>query len=415
MVTGRVRSLRALDPQELPMDTSADDPWTGAGPESPAGTGRDLGAESGRDPGAGTGPGPWAGAGLDPLAGRILDHLVHHPVSGTAAVAAAVAAPAAAVGRALRSLEAERLVIRAPGRPTRWSVGPPRVSLGSLLARRRQELALAEEHMEQLDEVYRALAHPRATPRPVEVLEDEGEVAACYLHLLTTSRHEVLHLAKPPYVTATPDGPGPRQRPASVTARDGVQLRSVYDSEGLTDPVSLETAVRGTSLLRGDLRISSGLPVKLALFDRTAALLPLRGDRPGLGSLLVHSPALLDVLAAFFESIWERAVPMSLETLRDWRVPYQAPLGGEPDARTREILHLMATGLKDEAIARVLGVSRRTVQKHVSEAVQTLGARTRFQVALLAAERGWLTGFAASRGGPPVGGGDGGDGGDHDR
>ncbi len=50
----------------------------------------------------------------------------------------------------------------------------------------------------------------------------------------------------------------------------------------------------------------------------------------------------------------------------------------------------MATGMKDDAIARVLNVSRRTVQKHVSEAGSVLGARTRFQIALLAAERGWL-------------------------
>jgi len=46
--------------------------------------------------------------------------------------------------------------------------------------------------------------------------------------------------------------------------------------------------------------------------------------------------------------------------------------------------------MKDDAIARVLNVSRRTVQKHVSEAGSALGARTRFQIALLAAERGWL-------------------------
>ncbi|WP_255474542.1 LuxR C-terminal-related transcriptional regulator [Micromonospora sp. AMSO31t] len=50
----------------------------------------------------------------------------------------------------------------------------------------------------------------------------------------------------------------------------------------------------------------------------------------------------------------------------------------------------MATGMKDESIARVLKVSRRTVQKHVTDAGSLLGARTRFQIALLAAERGWL-------------------------
>lgn len=132
--------------------------------------------------------------------------------------------------------------------------------------------------------------------------------------------------------------------------------------------------------------------MKLALFDRTAALLPLHGDRPSAGSLVVHSPALIEVCVALFEGIWERATPVSLESRQDWPAPRREREAVETDERTREILHLMATGMKDDAIARVLGVSRRTVQKHVSEAGTALGARTRFQIALLARERGWLDG-----------------------
>lgn len=337
---------------------------------------------------------PWAGVGIEPLAGRILDFLVANPGSDAASVAAAVDEPRAAVARALRSLESGLLAIRNPGRPTRWSVDPPRASLGALLARRRAELARAELHMERLQEVYRSVSPSHTAPHLVEVLENDQAVSARYQHLLQTSRHSVVHLAKPPYVTATTDGPGPA-RPTPATVPDGVRLRSVYDSDGLTDPVSLETALRGTAA-HGELRLSAGLPVKLALFDRTAALLPLHADRPGAGSLLVRSAALLDVLAALFESVWERAVPMSLDSLRSRPVLPSAPPPARPaeqplDARTSEILHLMATGLKDDAVARVLGVSRRTVQKHVSDTVRSLGARTRFQVALLAAERGWLT------------------------
>ncbi|MET8353228.1 LuxR C-terminal-related transcriptional regulator [Micromonospora sp. NPDC005206] len=95
---------------------------------------------------------------------------------------------------------------------------------------------------------------------------------------------------------------------------------------------------------------------------------------------------------ALFESVWERAEPVSLASRHDGPAPKGGPATEGPDGRTREILHMMATGMKDEAIARVLQVSRRTVQKHVSEAGSLLGARTRFQIALLAAERGWLKG-----------------------
>jgi len=48
----------------------------------------------------------------------------------------------------------------------------------------------------------------------------------------------------------------------------------------------------------------------------------------------------------------------------------------------------MAAGMKDETIARILNVSRRTVQQHISDAGSLLGAWTRFQIAVLAAKRG---------------------------
>lgn len=332
--------------------------------------------------------GPWAGTGLGPLGGRVLEYLVGHPSADAAAVASAVGTTAGEAERVLRALEDELLVIRITGGAPRWKAGPPRSSLGSLLARRRSELARTELFMEHLDELYRSVAHPGA-PDLVEVLEHGDEVAARYAYLLKGSRSEVLHLAKPPYVTESADDTGHRD-PDRTAVAPGVRLRSVYEADGFTDEVSLETALRGTAG-GGELRLASGLPVKLALFDRTTALLPLYGDRPAAGSLVVHSPALIEVCAALFEGIWERAMPVSLESRQDWPAPRnEREAAVETDERTREILHLMATGMKDDAIARVLGVSRRTVQKHVSEVGTALGARTRFQIALLARERGWL-------------------------
>ncbi|MCX4761567.1 LuxR C-terminal-related transcriptional regulator [Streptomyces sp. NBC_01275] len=330
---------------------------------------------------------PWAGTGLDALGSRVLEYLVGHASASSRTVADAVGAPLEDVETALRSLEDALLVIPIAGRPPRWKAGPPRSSLGSLLARRRAELAQAELYMEQLHEIYDLAARPQA-PHLVEVLDDNEEVAARYAHLLKGSTHEVLHLAKPPYVTgpASASGHGDAAQPEF---REGLRLRSVYDTEGFTDAVSLETALRG-SAGGGEFRLSSRLPVKLVLFDRTAALLPLYDDRPSAGSLEVRSPALIGALAALFEAIWEHAVPVSLESRQDWPAPRQARETTRIDERTQAILDLMATGMKDDAIARVLDISRRTVQKHVSEAGSALGARTRFQIALRAAERGWL-------------------------
>jgi DNA-binding CsgD family transcriptional regulator/sugar-specific transcriptional regulator TrmB len=330
----------------------------------------------------------WAGTGLAPLAGQALEYLVGHPDSDADAVAAAIGETAGAAARVLQSLEAELLAVRVGEGPTRWSASPPRSSLGALLARKRQELARAELYMEELHEAYRSAPRQQVGSDLFEVVDNEEQVAARYAHLLRASRHEVLHLAKPPYVTSSATA---SQDPtaADVTVRDGVRLRSVYDSDGFTDEISLRTALRGTAT-GGELRLSSGLPMKLVVFDGTAAIMPLRKDDPAVGSLVVHSSTLLEVLTALFESVWERAVPVSLET-----GPTPLPTGAErqddgPHGRTSEILRLMSVGMKDDAIARALRLSRRTVQTHISDLGRQLGARTRFQIALLARERGWF-------------------------
>ncbi|WP_305787883.1 helix-turn-helix domain-containing protein [Symbioplanes lichenis] len=327
---------------------------------------------------------PWSATGLDPLAGRVLEHLVTVRSAGRDEVAAAAGVSPAEAGRALRRLTDSALASRIGGAVPRWAAAPPRPSLGALLARRRAELAQVEDLVERLYETHEAMSGPRAGDM-VEVLTSEDEVPARYRQLLADSTYEVLHLAKPPYVTGAPAS-GP-----AVTVTPGVHMRSVYETGGFTDAVSLTTALRGAGQ-GGELRLTSQIPVKLVIVDRAAALLPLRGDRPSSGSLVVHSPALVTALVALFESVWERAEPVALTRRHDLADADRTLSASGRDLRMREILRMMAVGMKDETIARILDVSRRTVQQHISDAGALLGARTRFQIAVLVTKRGWLSG-----------------------
>ncbi|MEV4535871.1 helix-turn-helix transcriptional regulator [Asanoa sp. NPDC049518] len=237
--------------------------------------------------------------------------------------------------------------------------------------------------MERLLEAHEAASGPRATDL-VEVLKSDDEVPARYRQLLTESSFEVLHLAKPPYVTGASASAG------ALGVKPGVRMRSVYETDGFADAVSLMTALRGTGQ-GGKLRLTSQIPLKLVIFDRAAALLPIWDDRPSSGSLVVHSSALVTALVALFESVWERAEPVTLTKRHDLSDADDAlPTSGR-DLRTREILRMMAVGMKDETIARILNISRRTVQQHISDAGSLLGARTRFQIAVLATKWGWLS------------------------
>lgn len=75
----------------------------------------------------------------------------------------------------------------------------------------------------------------------------------------------------------------------------------------------------------------------------------------------------------------------------------EAPDGEETAAATtitpgeKALLGLLDTGLTDEAAARQLGVSVRTVRRQMAALMGKLGASSRFQAGHKAAERGWLS------------------------
>jgi DNA-binding NarL/FixJ family response regulator len=56
----------------------------------------------------------------------------------------------------------------------------------------------------------------------------------------------------------------------------------------------------------------------------------------------------------------------------------------------RKIITLMAAGVTDDAIARRLRLSRRTVSRRIATLLDRLGATTRFQAGVQAAHRDWL-------------------------
>ena len=88
--------------------------------------------------------------------------------------------------------------------------------------------------------------------------------------------------------------------------------------------------------------------------------------------------ALVEALTLLFELYWERGVPMPQLTGRD---PHRAHV--HPAASS-------ASGVKDEQIARTMGLSLRTVRRRISDLMIELGADTRFQAGVEAVRRGWL-------------------------
>ncbi|MGA5758300.1 helix-turn-helix domain-containing protein [Nonomuraea bangladeshensis] len=305
--------------------------------------------------------------------------LLRHGPATLGELAAETGSSAAAVRRVLPRLEDLGLTSRVAGRPLRLVATPPDIAVDILVARRQEELT----HSRAAAALLATEAAGRGGPQPEEVLEvvtGRDAVARRYLQLERDATRELLVLVHPPYAVDIGDG----RRPSRRAARRGAPVvRGIYSPLAFEQPgilAHIRRAVAG-----GEQARLGEVPVKLAVADARTAILPLASDEDLAveSALVVHPSALLDALVGLFETLWRAAVPLRLS--EDRLQP-----DGRPRAPDAEVLALLAGGMKDDAIARQLGLSPRTVQRRVQVLCERLGARTRFHAGVLAAQHDLL-------------------------
>ncbi|WP_323379206.1 transcriptional regulator [Streptomyces durbertensis] len=96
---------------------------------------------------------------------------------------------------------------------------------------------------------------------------------------------------------------------------------------------------------------------------------------------VIRAATVISTLGMLFEGLWRHAVA----------VGERVDFGDRNRARTsRRILECLQAGVTDEVAARELAVSVRTYRRHVAEIMTLLGASSRFQAGVRAAELGLL-------------------------
>ncbi|MFH8609025.1 LuxR C-terminal-related transcriptional regulator [Streptomyces sp. NPDC018029] len=123
----------------------------------------------------------------------------------------------------------------------------------------------------------------------------------------------------------------------------------------------------------GSVRTLQQLTGRLLLCDRSVAYLVDQGV------VEIRQPAVVAHLAAVFDDTWERARPVAEPAAARVREPLIV------DEVRRAVMKLLVSGLTDDAIARRLGVSRRTVAGHVAALARDLGSQSRAQLGYLIA------------------------------
>ncbi len=155
----------------------------------------------------------------------------------------------------------------------------------------------------------------------------------------------------------------------------GRVARAVYPARALREAPAV---LIGRAAIGEQIRVLPEVPTRLAIIG-SRAMVP---EPPGMTSerlLVVRQPAVVEMFRAYFEALWDRAVA----------VPALERGEATPDL-DELLLAQLARGAKDEQIARLLGVSLRTVRRRVASMMSELGVDSRFQAGVEAVRRGWL-------------------------
>ncbi|WP_104477844.1 helix-turn-helix domain-containing protein [Actinokineospora auranticolor] len=278
------------------------------------------------------------------------------------------------LGSVLRGLVAKELVSRSSGRPARFTAVAPEVGLGGLVLRRERELERVRALQAELREWQRRKVRDVDPAELLEVVRGGEEISKRAAQLMRSAVDEVRFVDKPPYAQP-PSVLHPVER--ELLGR-GVRFRGVYDRSAV-ELHHLEADLEAGVALGEQARVVADAPLKMILVDGVRCILPLDSTAPDLGTALVVRPCtLLDALGELFESLWKHAMPFAVHTTPELSVV---------DSR---MLTLLTAGLPDRSIAKQLGLSYRTFQRRLRDLMDALGAQTRFQAGLRAAEQGWV-------------------------
>ncbi|MEU9320913.1 DUF6879 family protein [Streptomyces sp. NPDC048295] len=324
--------------------------------------------------------------GLDSTTEAVYQAMLGDPCASRVEHSARLRLSADQLDRAIAKLSEMELIRPAEGAdPQRVHVVNPRLGLEMLLARQRAELAARWQQLEQGEAAVAELLC-RLTPTPPA----GGESPVTHLDGVDHIRDYAARLygeAEEEIVAFAAGGGRPEEdldagRPLSqrLLAR-GVRMRTVHLDSIHSDPPTVAHMSWLVSI-GGEIRTVPSLGIRMILADRRRALVTALDDQDrSLGALVVTGRWLITALGAFFETIWERAEPFSrAEEDEDHRLTGQQ----------HESLRLLARGYTDEAIAKRLGVSPRTARRIATSLLSHLGARSRFQAGVHAAQRGYL-------------------------
>lgn len=244
------------------------------------------------------------------------------------------------------------------------------------LSERHQFLQQSHDTFFSILKSYSPGADGEASPPITEQLVDLPAIRRRLEELAVYAKAEVLSFSPVAY---NPTVTRAASRPLDLAAlRRGVRMQTLYLDTLAFEPAALEYA-RDLVAAGAEVRLVPSLPMRLIVVDRTTAVAPSDPADATAGALIIRHPGLLMALRALFDVYWQqgRALPMIGDARADSTVAERA------------VLRLLATGAKDEAVARQLGISVRTMRRTVADLMVRAKVDSRFALGVYAAAN-WL-------------------------
>ncbi|WP_441249850.1 helix-turn-helix domain-containing protein [Kitasatospora sp. McL0602] len=323
--------------------------------------------------------------GLTPSSEAVYRAMLSDPLGGVADLSDRLGLPEPAVRDALDDLADMRLLRASRENPDGLRPVSPELGLELILRRQEDEL-IQRQHQLALSKAAAARAVAEyADLRPNTAVDGAERLVG--LDAIQAKLEVLAREVSRECLSVMPGGAQSRasldaSRPLDTDAMNRqVSLLTLYQDSARND-TDTHAYARWMTEHGGLVRTCPTLPPRLLVFDREVAVVPIDPANTRLGALCTREPGIVATLVALFEQTWAAAVPLGADRQQD------AATGLTPGEL--ELLTLLSGGLTDEAAGKRLGISLRTVRRQMAALMERLGATSRFEAGLKAAQRGWL-------------------------
>ncbi|MFJ9772627.1 LuxR C-terminal-related transcriptional regulator [Kitasatospora sp. NPDC101157] len=286
--------------------------------------------------------------------------------------------PAPEVGPAVEQLLSLRLIVRNGDASEEYAALPPDLAVTLLLGRLDRQItqvtlqaSQVRRDLMQLTQVYDEANLARLQGQRIETVQGLQQVRDLIGELSEECQTEVL--------TSQPGGARSEEvlaesldRTERLLAR-GIKMRTLYQHTAQFGQATIAYVERVTALGAEVRTLADGFP-RMIVFDRRLAIVDSRQHSHS--ALLIRSPCVVDFITRTFNWAWVGATSFPTE----YR---QEHIRNVSDEIRQTITELLVVGEDDRVIARRLGLSLRSVQRHIAEIMQQLGAANRLHAGYL--------------------------------